>query len=114
MPASRAWLRPGGEYEISSSVTDADGVGTRPVVSCLGTGIRERSRHQRHGIAQFRWLSGFASLDSKRPETRSGLADNPRYLAEHPEFREFLARHPGVREEIRENPRRFVRAERRW
>ena len=43
-----------------------------------------------------------------------GLVRNPHYLAAHPEFREFLERHPGVREEIRENPRRFVRAERRW
>ncbi|MBZ5719574.1 MAG: hypothetical protein LAO03_04255 [Acidobacteriia bacterium] len=43
-----------------------------------------------------------------------GLAENPGYLAQHPEFREFLQRHSGVREELRENPSRFLRADRRW
>lgn len=42
------------------------------------------------------------------------LAQNPGYLAAHPELREFIAGHPGVREELRENPYRFVRAEDRW
>ena len=42
------------------------------------------------------------------------LAQNPGYLAVHPELREFIARHPGVREELRENPYRFVRVENRW
>jgi len=43
-----------------------------------------------------------------------GLAQNPVYLAQHPELREYIVHHHGVREELRENPYRFVRAENRW
>lgn len=42
------------------------------------------------------------------------LVNDPNYLAQHPELAEFLRTHPGVREELQENPRAFLRRERRF
>ena len=39
------------------------------------------------------------------------LVNDPRYLQDHPELREFLASHNGVREELREYPGAFMRKE---
>ena len=67
--------------------------------------------------AELRSFDGF--LDS-HPGIQSdlyrnpGLTENASYLYAHPELREYLARHPWVRQEVRENPARFVRADRRW
>ncbi len=42
------------------------------------------------------------------------LIDNPNYVRNHPELRQFLQTHPGVRQEVRENPRQFAQQERRY
>lgn len=43
-----------------------------------------------------------------------GLVNDPRYVRSHPQLANYLYRHPAVRHEIRENPRAFMRNERRW
>jgi hypothetical protein len=42
------------------------------------------------------------------------LANDPYWLARHPEFREYLRDHRGVSEELHENPRAFMANERRY
>ena len=42
------------------------------------------------------------------------LADNQRFLADHPELQQFLDTHPDIRNEIRNNPDGFMRAEDRY
>jgi hypothetical protein len=42
------------------------------------------------------------------------LAKNPSYVQNHPELQEFLSTHPGVKEELSENPRAFMKRERRF
>ncbi len=43
-----------------------------------------------------------------------GLVNDPAYVRSHPRLAGYLSQHPGVRHEIRENPRAFMRNERRW
>ena len=42
------------------------------------------------------------------------LADNKKFLANHPALQQFLADHPGVREQLRENPNAFMHQEDRF
>lgn len=42
------------------------------------------------------------------------LVNNPSFVKNHPEFREFLQNHPGVREEMKENPKAFMARERHY
>ncbi len=65
-------------------------------------------------------LRNFDGFLDKHPEVEEdlrknpSLADNPEYLAKHPEFKEFLENHPGVRGELKEHPRYFEKRERRF
>ena len=67
-----------------------------------------------------RELKSFDGFLDGHPEIREqlaknpGLADDPAYLAKHPELKEFLSNHPGVREEMKENPKAFMKRERRF
>jgi uncharacterized protein VirK/YbjX len=42
------------------------------------------------------------------------LINNPKYVAQHPELKEFLQNHPGVREELKENPGAFMKREHKY
>ena len=65
-------------------------------------------------------LKNFDRFLDGHPEVREqlaknpGLADDPGYLAKHPELKEFLSSHAGVREELKENPKAFMKRERRF
>lgn len=42
------------------------------------------------------------------------LADNDRYLNDHPELQNFLQDHPGIREQLKQDPNAFMREEDRY
>lgn len=43
-----------------------------------------------------------------------GLADNPNFIANHPEFHQYLENHPGVRDELKAHPGSFMAHEGRY
>jgi len=47
---------------------------------------------------------------SKQPQ----LANDPSYVAKHPELKEFLENHPAIRKDLAEHPRAFVRREKKF
>ena len=67
--------------------------------------------------AELRKFDGF--LD-RHPEVAEqlrknpNLINNPKYMANHPQLRDFLEDHPRVREEVKENPRAFMNRERHF
>jgi GrpB-like predicted nucleotidyltransferase (UPF0157 family) len=82
--------------------------------------LRER-RFERHGGDITRQeLRNFDRFLDAHPEIAEDLRKNPKliddqnYLANHPALNDFLAKHPGVRKEVAENPRLFMRRERRF
>ena len=59
-----------------------------------------------------RFLDSHPNIDQdlrKNPR----LVDNPNYISQHPELREFLAAHPAVREDLKEHPKAFMQREKK-
>jgi phage-related protein len=42
------------------------------------------------------------------------LANNPEYLAKHPEFKEYLGNHPRIQADLTEHPNKYMRDEKRY
>jgi len=65
-------------------------------------------------------LQAFDDFLDKHPDAEKELRKNPSllndatYLGNHPEVTSFLAAHPSIQQEISEDPRNFMRAERRF
>ncbi len=59
-----------------------------------------------------RFLDSHPNIDQdlrKNPR----LVDDPNYISQHPELREFLAAHPAVREDLKEHPKAFMQREKK-
>jgi hypothetical protein len=54
------------------------------------------------------FLDSHAVIDDELRQ-HPGLADNPDFLKNHPEYAAFVAEHPGVADQLKEHPRYFVR-----
>jgi phage-related protein len=68
-------------------------------------------------VAEVRSLDAFLDNHSAiERELRKdpSLANNPDYLAKHPELKGYLDQHPLIRRELAENPRAVIRAEKRF
>ncbi len=65
-------------------------------------------------------LRNFDGFLDKHPEIdeqlrkNPKLVDDPNYLSQHPELKEFLDNHPGVRGELKEHPKFFMHRERQF
>src|SRR5438445_12343984 len=59
----------------------------------------------RQELANFdRFLDTHPEIAKQRPEDRR-VVNNPEWVENQPDLRDFLASHPGVRDEIQETPR---------
>jgi hypothetical protein len=50
----------------------------------------------------------------KELQKHPALVNDPAFLAKHPDLRQFLDRHPSIRQDLRENPRAFMRQEKKF
>ena len=81
---------------------------------------RERRFDRRGGDITRGELRNFDAFLDNHPDIEKdlkqnpGLANDPNYLAQHPDLQQFLDKHPGVRQELKENPKQFFNRERRF
>jgi len=65
-------------------------------------------------------LRNFDGFLDKYPEIdeqlrkNPGLINDPKYVNDHPELKEFLENHPGVRQELKEHPKYFMHREKQF
>jgi len=65
-------------------------------------------------------LKNFDQFLDQHPEVAEQLRKNPSlinkedYLEKHPELQEWMKNHPAAREELKENPRAFMKREKRF
>ena len=65
-------------------------------------------------------LKNFDGFLDKHPEIdeqlrkNPGLINDPKYVNDHPELKEFLENHPGVREELKEHPKYIMHREKQF
>ena len=76
--------------------------------------------NEKEGDTNRRELRNFDQYLDKHPEVAEQIRKNPSlvnnedWMEKHPQLQKYLKNHPGVREELKENPRAFMKRERRY